>query len=60
MAEFGGDGPKEDLGARGRVVNLDHLEKEVPSLRRVSAAERKAELAERRAAYLRRLPEGTN
>jgi len=60
MAEFGGDGPKEDLGARGRVVKLDDLEKEVPSLRRVSAPERAAELADRRAAYLRRLPEGTN
>ncbi|MDG5484982.1 hypothetical protein [Mycolicibacterium gadium] len=60
MAEFGGDGPTEDLGARGRVVKLDHLDKEVPSLRRVSTAERAAELAERRAAYLRRLPEGTN
>lgn len=60
MAEFGGDGPTEDLGARGRVVNLDDLDTEVPSLRRVSTAERAAELAERRAAYLRRLPEGTN
>lgn len=60
MAEFGGDGPTEDLGARGRVVKLDDLDKEVPSLRRVSTAERAAELAERRTAYLRRLPEGTN
>jgi hypothetical protein len=60
MAEFGGDGPKEDLGARGRVVKLDQLEVEVPTLRRVTAAERAIELAERRTAYLRRLPEGTN
>lgn len=60
MAEFGETGPKEDLGARGRVVALDDLEREVPTLRRVSAAERAAELAARRAAYLRRLPEGTN
>ncbi|WP_237573241.1 hypothetical protein [Mycolicibacterium lacusdiani] len=59
MAEFGGDGPKEDLGARGRVVPLDDLEQHVPDLRRVSEQERKAELADRRAAYLRRLPEGT-
>lgn len=59
MAEFGGAGPKEDLGARGRVVKLDDLEREVPTLRRVSAQERATELAERRAAYLRRLPEGT-
>jgi hypothetical protein len=60
MAEFGADGPKKDLGARGRVVKLDDLETQVPSLRRVSASERAAELADRRAAYLRRLPEGTN
>jgi hypothetical protein len=60
MAEFGGDGPKEDLGARGRVVQLDDLEQAVPGLRRVSESERAAELIERRSAYLRRLPEGTN
>jgi hypothetical protein len=60
MAEFGEDGPKENLGARGRVVKLDDLEKEVPTLRRVSADERTTQLADRRAAYLRRLPEGTN
>ena len=40
MAEFGADGPKEDLGARGRVVKLDDLDDEVPTLRRVSAQER--------------------
>ncbi len=60
MAEFGPDGPTEDLGARGRVVKLDDLDKELPALRRVTARERSAELAARRAAYLRRLPEGTN
>jgi hypothetical protein len=60
MAEFGSEGPKQDLGARGRVVTLDNLETEVPTLRRVSMTERAAELADRRAAYLRRLPEGTN
>jgi hypothetical protein len=59
MAEFGGDGPKEGLGARGRVVKLDDLEAEAPTLRRVSERERATELADRRAAYLRRLPEGT-
>jgi hypothetical protein len=59
MAEFGDGGPKQDLGARGRVVKLDDLEADVPTLRRVSEAERAIELAERRAAYLRRLPEGT-
>jgi hypothetical protein len=60
MAEFGGDGPNEDLGARGRVVKLDDLDNELPTARRVSAQNRAAELADRRAAYLRRLPEGTN
>ena len=60
MAEFGEEGPKQDLGARGRVVSLDDLDTEVPTLRRVSAQERAAELADRRASYLRRLPEGTN
>jgi hypothetical protein len=59
MAEFGGEGPSRDLGARGRVVKLDELEADVPTLRRVSEAERATELADRRAAYLRRLPEGT-
>lgn len=59
MAEFGEHGPTPDLGARGRVVELDNLDKEVPTLRRVSTAERATELANRRAAYLRRLPEGT-
>ncbi|OBG39720.1 hypothetical protein [Mycobacterium sp. E3198] len=59
MAEFGGNGPREDLGATGRVVKLDRLDTEVPHLPRVSAQERAAQLADRRAAYLRRLPEGT-
>src|ERR1700761_1247788 len=59
MAEFGEAGPREDLGARGRVVKLDRLDAEVPTLRRVSPAQRAAELADRRTAYLRRLPEGT-
>ncbi len=59
MAEFGGDGPTDDLGATGRVVALDQLDAEVPQLLRVTAAERTTELERRRAAYLRRLPEGT-
>jgi hypothetical protein len=41
-------------------VKLDDLDSEVPTLRRVSAQERATELADRRTAYLRRLPEGTN
>jgi hypothetical protein len=59
MAEFGEAGPRENLGARGRVVALDRLDTEVPALPRVSSEQRKAELADRRSAYLRRLPEGT-
>jgi hypothetical protein len=59
MAEFGEAGPREDLGAHGRVVKLDRLDTEVPDLPRVTPEQRKAELADRRAAYLRRLPEGT-
>ncbi|MBW0016440.1 MAG: hypothetical protein JO236_02660 [Mycobacterium sp.] len=59
MAEFGEAGPREGLGARGRVVKLDRLDTEVPHLQRVGPQERGAQLAERRRAYLRRLPEGT-
>jgi hypothetical protein len=59
MAEFGEPGPREDLGARGRVVKLDRLDAETPTLQPVSPVERAAQLAERRSAYLRRLPEGT-
>lgn len=59
MAEFGEHGPREDLGARGRVVKLDRLDTEVAHLPRVSPQQRAAELAQRRAGYLRRLPEGT-
>lgn len=59
MAEFGEAGPREDLGARGRVVKLDRLDAEVPHLARVSPQQRAAQLAERRKGYLRRLPEGT-
>ncbi|OBI90136.1 DUF1214 domain-containing protein [Mycobacterium asiaticum] len=59
MAEFGEAGPREDLGARGRVVKRDLLDAEVPYLPRVTAQLRASQLAQRRAAYLRRLPEGT-
>lgn len=60
MAEFGPEGPTADLGAHGRVIKLDDLDREVPTLPRVSAQERATELAHRRTSYLRRLPEGTN
>ncbi len=59
MAEFGETGPRPDLGARGRVVKLDRLDAELPGVHRVSAEARAAQLAQRRKAYLRRLPEGT-
>ncbi len=59
MAEFGEAGPQPDLGAHGRVIKLDRLDVEVPSLRAVTPTERETELAQRRRAYLRRLPEGT-
>ena len=59
MAEFGEAGPREDLGAHGRVVALDRLDTEVPTLPQVTPEQRKNELADRRSAYLRRLPEGT-
>ena len=59
MAEFPEGGPRPDLSATGRVVDLDRLDEEVPDLRRLTPEERRAQLADRRAAYLRRLPEGT-
>ena len=58
MAEFGPDGPKEDSAPVGRVVELADLDAEVATLPRVSAEQRATDLADRRAAYLRRLPEG--
>lgn len=58
MAEFPEGGPRPDLAATGRVIDLADLDREVPHLRRVSAEERAQQLAARRASYLRRLPEG--
>jgi hypothetical protein len=57
MAEFPEGGARPDLSARGRVVKLDRIDTELPDAPRVSADERAAQLAERRTAYLRRLPE---
>jgi hypothetical protein len=57
MAEFPEGGARPDLSARGRVVKLDRLDTELPDAPRVSADERATQLAERRTAYLRRLPE---
>lgn len=59
MAEFEEGGPRPDLGAHGRVVALDKLGDELPEIARVTPAERAEQLAQRRRAYLRRLPEGT-
>lgn len=56
MAEFGPTGPRSDLSARGRVIDLDKIDAE--GLVPVTEAERTEELAERQAGYLRRLPEG--
>jgi hypothetical protein len=57
MAEFPDGGARPDLSARGRVVKLDRLDAELPDLPRVTPDERAAQLADRRTAYLRRLPE---
>lgn len=58
MAEFPGKRPREDLGARGRVVKHSRLREELPaSTVWVSAEERARQRRDRRAAYLRRLPE---
>jgi len=59
MAEFGEGGPTPDLGATGRVVALDRLDDEVPGLAKVTPEQRAEQLALRRQAYLRRIPEGT-
>lgn len=58
MAEFPGGRPAGSLSARSRVVPLASLEGELPAgTRWVTAAERSRQLAERAAAYARRLPE---
>ena len=57
MAEFPEGGPRADLSAQGRVIKLDAVDTELPDLARVDGAGRAAQLATRRAGYLRRLPE---
>ena len=58
MAEFPGGRPKQDLSAKSRVVPLSSLRDELPAETKwVNAAERAEQLAERAAAYRRRLPE---
>lgn len=57
-AEFPGDRPSEELGATSRVVPLARLRDFLPSeTQTFGKAERATQLAERAAAYLRRLPE---
>ena len=58
MAEFPGQRPTDGLSASGQVVKLADLESVLPpGTREVTAAERAAQLADRAAAYARRLPE---
>jgi hypothetical protein len=58
MAEFPNQRPEEGLAASGQVVKLADLDSVLPpGTREVSADERAAQLADRAAAYARRLPE---
>jgi len=58
MAEFPGGRPDDDLSAKSRVVPLARLRDELPAETKwVTSAERAEQLAERAAAYERRLPE---
>lgn len=58
MAEFPDSRPLDGLAASGRVVKLADLESALPTgTREVTPDERAAQLAARRAAYVRRLPE---
>jgi hypothetical protein len=58
MAEFPGGRPNEDLEARSRVVKFSNLRDELPDETKwLSPSERAQQLADRAAAYRRRLPE---
>lgn len=58
MAEFPEGRPRQDLAASGEVVKLDQLDSVLPEGTVFADAEaRAAQLATRRAGYLRRLPE---
>ena len=60
MAEFPDGRPRDGLSAQSRVVPLSRLRDELPEeTRRVTPEERATQLAERAAAYRRRLPEGS-
>jgi hypothetical protein len=58
LAEFPGGRPQGELSARSRVVPFAQLDTALsPDTRRVTSAERARQLAERAAAYRRRLPD---
>jgi len=58
MAEFPGGRPQQDLSAKSRVVPFSSLRDELPAETKwVNASERSEQLAQRAAAYRRRLPE---
>jgi len=58
MAEFPDQRPTDDLSASGQVVKLADLDSVLPAgTRHVTPDERAAQLADRAAAYARRLPE---
>ena len=58
MAEFPDQRPTDGLSASGQVVKLADLESVLPpGTRQVTADERATQLADRAAAYARRLPE---
>ena len=58
LAEFPDQRPNDGLSASGRVVKLADLDSVLPEgTRQVTAQERATQLAERAAAYARRLPE---
>jgi hypothetical protein len=58
MAEFPDQRPTDGLSASGQVVKLADLESVLPiGTRQITAEERTAQLADRAAAYARRLPE---
>ena len=58
MAEFPDQRPTDGLSASGQVVKLADLDSALPAgTREITVAERATQLAERAAAYTRRLPE---
>lgn len=56
-AEFANGRPDEDFGAKGRVIKLADVEREMPQAARVNADERCQQQEERAASYLWRIAE---